>query len=111
MQILIGPRATASNHLARNGNQWTNLLSQYNSGTANKEWNVIDVGKFEHVAKLIRENPVEYNARLKDMRDLLWVAEQIPGQFVMGDETELLKTKTYWASYGLPFYDVSSKAI
>jgi hypothetical protein len=34
----------------------------------------------------------------------LWVSEQIPGHFTMGDQTMVLQ-RGYWPSYNVPFYE------
>jgi hypothetical protein len=33
---------------------------------------------------------------------LLWVLEQLPGKIVMEDQTDMLRTKSYWPSFNIP---------
>lgn len=35
---------------------------------------------------------------------LLYVLEQMPGKIIFGDQTQILKKDTYYASYNIPFY-------
>ncbi|KAK6637294.1 hypothetical protein RUM44_007708 [Polyplax serrata] len=97
-QVLSGVRTIVASRLSTNGSAWVKYLSRYNSGTGNKQWIVVDVDRFRNVSRT-KENNIG-----NGIKDVLWVAEQIPGHFVMEDQTKLLRTKTYWASYGLPFY-------
>lgn len=109
-QILIGPRMQAANRLATDGANWAELLMEFNSGTANKEWTIVDFGKFEHIARFLLTDPERYEKELRNITNLLWVIEQIPGGFAMEDQTEALKSRSYWASYGLPYYENISEA-
>lgn len=68
---------------------------------------VVDVKKFKNITDLRSRNYYLEQEKLSDFKDILWVAEQLPGLFVNKDQTEILLKRTYWASYGLPFYEVS----
>ncbi len=72
------------------------MFSEYNSGTYNNQYPVINVGKFVPGAAL--------------PKDLLWVVEQVPGLIVAGDATELLALG-HFPSYNVPYwreiYDIS----
>lgn len=100
----------AANRLATDGEYWAQTIMEYNSGTANKEWAIVDFGKFEEIAKNLPTDPDKYQKQLKDLTGLLWIVEQIPGGFAMGDESEVLKSTSYWSSYGLPYYQNVSEA-
>ena len=39
------------------------------------------------------------------VRDVLWVAEQVPGNIETGDVTEALLSQGYWASYNRAYFD------
>lgn len=57
-----------ANRLARSGRTWSEIFSQFNSGTYNNQWMVIDYNKFKKGTKP------------EDLPDeLLWIVEQIPG--------------------------------
>ena len=39
------------------------------------------------------------------VRDVLWVAEQLPGNVEAEDVTEVLLRQGFWASYNLAYFD------
>ena len=39
------------------------------------------------------------------VRDLLWVAEQLPGNMETGDVTDVLLSQGYWASYNRAYFN------
>lgn len=82
---MMGPRVMAANRLARNGSDWSRLVQQSYSGSGNKQWLVVQPDA----------------DRVK-----LWVTEQIPGIICSEEQTQTLNNTSYWASYGLPFYQV-----
>ncbi|KAG8326091.1 putative phospholipase B-like 2 [Homalodisca vitripennis] len=45
-QVLEVIRVTVANRLAGGGRSWTKIFSQYNSGTYNNQWMVVDMNKF-----------------------------------------------------------------
>lgn len=106
MQILIGPRSLTANRLALNPTDWTDIFSKYNSGTGNKAWFLVDVGLFDR-ATADRTNPKRYSP--ENLKDLFWVLEQIPGTVTAAEQTEILINTSYWAGYGIPFYEVPNK--
>ena len=63
------------------------MFSKYNSGTYNNQWMVLDYNLFKP------------NEPLSD--NLLWIAEQIPGNVSSMDVTGILE-RGYWASYNVP---------
>jgi hypothetical protein len=45
-----------------------------------------------------------FQAGTTPVKDLLWVAEQIPGYIVKEDVTSVLTTQTYWPSYNTAYF-------
>ncbi|BHF74146.1 Putative phospholipase B-like 2 [Sparganum proliferum] len=84
-------RVMIANRLARSGLEWVSYFSRENSGTYNNQWMVFDTKLFEPRKPL-------------PQRDLLWVAEQIPGFVQSADVTDVLREKSYWASYNNPYF-------
>lgn len=83
-------RVRVANMMANSGQEWSNLIAMYNSGTYNNQYMVVDL---KHV-KIGEE--LQTGA--------LWVAEQIPGLVVARDQTHILRMG-YWPSYNVPFYE------
>ncbi|XP_065910196.1 phospholipase B-like 1 [Dysidea avara] len=88
--LLAWQRVRLANWLATSGKEWAYYVSQYNSGTYNNQYMVVDL-------KLI-----QLNQSLPD--NSLWVVEQLPGLMVSADQTQVLR-EGYWASYNVPFYE------
>ena len=65
-QVFEPARVMAANRLARDGREWTEIASQFNSGTYNNQWMVVDMSKV-------------LEGRLDD--GALWVMEQLPGRY------------------------------
>jgi hypothetical protein len=82
-------RVRAANLLATTGAQWAAVFSEYNSGTYNNQYMVVEVGKFTPKAAL--------------PPGILTVVEQIPGLVVSGDKTDYL-VSGHWPSYNVPFF-------
>jgi len=89
-QVFEPVRVMVANRLARNGKEFTDLVSKYNSGTYNNQWMVIDY------------NRIGVDGSLGD--GALWVLEQLPGKVWAADQTSILREKGYWASYNRAFY-------
>ncbi|XP_032218792.1 phospholipase B-like 1 isoform X2 [Nematostella vectensis] len=84
-------RVRLANLVASSGRQWADIVGQYNSGTYNNQYMVLDL-------KLIQlNNTIQDNA--------LWVVEQIPTLVASGDQTAILRAG-YWPSYNVPFYEL-----
>lgn len=83
--VLCWARAMAANYLATNGPAWVGVFEQFNSGTYNNMWMVLDYKLFTP-GGLLRPNT-------------LTVAEQLPGYVAGADETETLIAGGYFASY------------
>ncbi|XP_026492159.1 putative phospholipase B-like lamina ancestor [Vanessa tameamea] len=125
-QVPIGPRITAANHLASNVSSWGRTLARSNSGTGCKQWLVVDFNKFNQIMNTSEEINVP-NSEKKEMiteskvnkdikhtivhragsgraKGLLWLIEQVPGRTHSADLSDAFLEKTYWATYGLPFF-------
>ncbi|XP_061134970.1 putative phospholipase B-like 2 [Syngnathus typhle] len=85
-------RNIVANRLAVTATAWAEVFSQYNSGTYNNQWMIVDYNNF---------TPGKTNI----MKDLFVVLEQIPGKIIFMDKTEELLQKGYWASYNIPYYE------
>eukprot|EP01099_Mayorella_cantabrigiensis_P006201 TRINITY_DN5130_c0_g1_i1.p1 TRINITY_DN5130_c0_g1~~TRINITY_DN5130_c0_g1_i1.p1 ORF type:complete len:299 (-),score=70.55 TRINITY_DN5130_c0_g1_i1:129-1025(-) len=94
--LLAWQRVRLANTLASTGKEWANLVAQYNSGTYNNQYMVIDYKKW------VPKEPLQDG--------LLWVVEQIPGYVHSADQTTILGFG-YWPSYNIPFYsDIYKKS-
>lgn len=83
-------RTMAATYLADNGEMWTTYFSRENSGTYNNQYMVVDF-KLYSPGSTVAPNT-------------LWVAEQLPGVVVRGDQSAVLRDNGFWASYNVPFY-------
>lgn len=88
-------RVMAANRLATGGRMWTQLASQFNSGTYNNQWMVVDYNKMSE------------DGSLED--GAFWVMEQLPGRIWSEDQTSVLRSKGYWSSYNRAFYEEAFK--
>ena len=86
-------RVMVANRLATGGRDWAQLFSQFNSGTYNNQWMVLDYNK-------VREGQT---------RDVLWVTEQLPGKIVSRDLTDVLESQQFWASYNRAYFPEISR--
>jgi len=87
--VLSWIRAIVSNKMASNGKEWVSIFSNYNSGTYNNQWIVVDM------KKLVVGDHLEPGT--------LWILEQIPGYIESADVTETL-SYGYWPSYNVPYF-------
>lgn len=90
--VLTWVRTLVSNRMSKTGADWVNTFKQYNSGTYNDQWAIVDYNKFTPGAKTLKPG-------------LLWILEQIPGYIEIRDVTDILQRDTYWASYNRPFFN------
>ncbi|KXJ12225.1 phospholipase B-like 1 [Exaiptasia diaphana] len=88
--LLAWQRVRLANLMAKTGDEWAAVFEQYNSGTYNNQYMILDLKR------------VELNKTLHD--GALWVVEQIPTYVASGDQTALLRLG-YWPSYNVPFYE------
>uniref|UniRef100_A0AAV2MRD7 RRM domain-containing protein n=1 Tax=Knipowitschia caucasica TaxID=637954 RepID=A0AAV2MRD7_KNICA len=84
-------RNIVANRLALTGKDWADIFSQYNSGTYNNQWMIVDYKHFTPGKMDIEE-------------ELFLVLEQIPGMVLYEDKTKELMKKGFWASYNIPYY-------
>jgi len=94
--LLAWQRVKLANQLADSGKMWCETISNFNSGTYNNQYMIIDTNKF---------NPG------KPLEDgFFWVAEQIPGQIEFAELTNIVKFG-YWPSYNVPYFpDIWTKS-
>uniref|UniRef100_A0A0K0EJG8 Phospholipase B-like n=1 Tax=Strongyloides stercoralis TaxID=6248 RepID=A0A0K0EJG8_STRER len=90
-QLHCWVRAIVSNQLARNGREWCEIFSKYNSGTYNNQWVLVDYKKFTPHKPLPKFG-------------VIYVLEQLPGISYYKDITWYLMKYSYFASYNIPFY-------
>ncbi|XP_053609309.1 putative phospholipase B-like lamina ancestor isoform X2 [Plodia interpunctella] len=124
-QVPASPRIYAANHLAVNASCWGRVLASSNSGTASKQWLVLDYSKldrlhdvtpphehlhthYKHIALLESETDgvkhfVAYHNHSHG-KGLLFLVEQVPGRTHSADISDVLLDQHYWATYGLPFF-------
>ena len=81
-------RMSIANRLSSTGPEWYNLFKQYNSGTYNNQYMLLDYKLFKPGQPLPDDG-------------LLFVVEQIPGLVAGQDFTNILE-RGYWASYNVP---------
>lgn len=89
--LLEAFRHLIANRLSTSGSEWVNYFSNYNSGTYNNQWMVVDYKKF-----------TPGSTKLND--GLLYVLEQIPGMIKSMDATHFLQEQSYWPSYNSPYF-------
>lgn len=89
--VLEGIRNMVANRLASSGKQWVDYFSQFNSGTYNNQWMVVDYKKFTSGSSSLNDG-------------LLYVLEQIPGMIMSADRTDILRKQSYWPSYNCPSF-------
>lgn len=88
--LLAWQRVRVANMMSSSGKQWAEVFGQYNSGTYNNQYMILDLKKI----------------KLKEaiLDDALWVVEQIPSLVRAADTTVILRTG-YWPSYNVPFFE------
>lgn len=93
--LLSWVRVMVSNRLATGGASWQSLFSQYNSGTYNNEWLIVDYSQFRP------------GHSWQNNYGLLTVVDQMPGLIVGSDMTSKLwssNNQGYFASYNVPVF-------
>jgi len=83
-------RVMVANRLADSGNSWSQTFTEYNSGTYNNQWQIVNFNKF---------TPGKTPGN-----GTLYILEQVPGEIVYGDQTAFLIKNWLWVSYNIPFY-------
>jgi len=87
--VLSWMRVILANRMAKDGKDWINIFTLYNSGTYNNQWIIVDYNKF------VPYQPLG--------QGVLYIAEQIPGNVISTDATEYLRLG-YWPSFNIPFF-------
>nr|XP_012788766.1 unnamed protein product [Sorex araneus] len=90
--VLEWLRSMVANRLATDGPSWADIFKNFNSGTYNNQWMIVDYKAF--VPGATRPRP-----------GLLTVLEQLPGMVLAADRTRQLYNQTYWASYNIPAFE------
>ncbi|XP_021188181.3 putative phospholipase B-like lamina ancestor [Helicoverpa armigera] len=123
-QVPVGPRVSAANHLATNVSSWGHIMATSNSGTACKQWLIVDFNRFDNLHTLAPRTEVDEPNEVvtestleKDVRHivvyrnnnvhskgLLSLVEQVPGRTHSADLSDAFLEQGYWATYGLPFF-------
>ncbi|XP_078410184.1 putative phospholipase B-like 2 [Cetorhinus maximus] len=85
-------RNIVANRLAKSGAEWAGIFKDFNSGTYNNQWMIVDYNYF---------TPGQFDIEKK----LLTILEQIPGQIIIADKTDELIRRGYWASYNIPYFE------
>jgi hypothetical protein len=86
-------RVMVANFVASSAPEWVALFQYNNSGTYCNQWMVVDYNLY---------TPGATGSNLPD--DLMWVAEQIPGNVTSADVTPVLRNTSYWGSYNIPYF-------
>ncbi|XP_054852634.1 putative phospholipase B-like 2 [Eublepharis macularius] len=89
--VLEWLRNIVANRLATSGAEWVLLFKQFNSGTYNNQWMIVDYKSFIPGKSSLQEG-------------VLTVLEQIPGMMIADDKTRELYQQGYWASYNVPYF-------
>jgi len=90
--LLYWVRNWISNRLATKGTEWMSIFSQFNSGTYNNEWMIVDYKLFQPGSPL---QPGTFS-----------VLDQMPGPYLQSaDMTDWLQKEGYFASYNVPFFE------
>lgn len=90
--VLEWIRNVVANRLALDGATWADVFKQFNSGTYNNQWMIVDYKAF------VPHGPSPGSR-------VLTILEQIPGMVVVADKTAELYKTTYWASYNIPYFE------
>eukprot|EP00730_Choanoeca_flexa_P008596 TRINITY_DN12510_c3_g1_i1.p1 TRINITY_DN12510_c3_g1~~TRINITY_DN12510_c3_g1_i1.p1 ORF type:complete len:541 (+),score=163.10 TRINITY_DN12510_c3_g1_i1:25-1623(+) len=87
--VMYWLRVQVANRMATNAWDWHEIFFQYNSGTYNNQWMIVDYKLFTPGQPL--------------PPSLLVVSEQLPGYYHVEDQTMALQ-RGYWNSYNVPYY-------
>ncbi|KAM9986622.1 hypothetical protein ACTFIY_011041 [Dictyostelium cf. discoideum] len=102
--VLVWQRAMIANMIATNSSDWVKIFSEFNSGTYQNQWMVFDYKLF------IPNNQQQQQHQQQQQQQSLppntfWIAEQIPGQVLTADLTDILNEQGYWKSYNIPYFE------
>ena len=88
--LLCWQRVQISNRMSESAKEWTDIFAQYNSGTYNNMYMVLDTKK------------IEFGNYTKIDENALMIIETMPGLVEANDVTNHLKFG-YWPSYNVPY--------
>jgi len=89
--VMSFARAIVANRLSSNAPDWVTIFSEYNSGTYNNQWIVVDHNLFTPGMSQLKPNTV-------------WIAEQIPDFIESADVTDIVNSQGYWSSFNVPYF-------
>eukprot|EP00033_Pygsuia_biforma_P000459 GCRY01000545.1.p1 GENE.GCRY01000545.1~~GCRY01000545.1.p1 ORF type:complete len:552 (-),score=133.76 GCRY01000545.1:71-1726(-) len=89
--FLTWQRTMGAMFVAETGEDWGRLFIEDNSGTYNNQWMIVNYG--------------EYVAGLPLSGRVLYVIEQIPGDYEGAYVDHILMHQGYWGSYNIPFFE------
>jgi hypothetical protein len=89
--VLESVRNMIANRLAPNALDWCEIFKEYNSGTYNNQWMVLDYNRFTPGVPHLRPGT-------------FYVLEQMPGKVEYKDMSARLQQEKYWASYNIPYF-------
>jgi len=84
-------RNMVANRIAKSGLEWSNFFAQYNSGTYNNQFMVLDYKKFRPGAQHLAPHT-------------FWFCEQMPGFVESADLTSMLSRDGYFGAYNIAFF-------
>ena len=88
--LLCWQRVQISNRMAKTAKEWTEIFSQFNSGTYNNQYMVLDTKN------------IVFGQYPQIQSNSLMILEQMPGMIEINDVTDHLKFG-YWPSYNVPY--------
>ncbi|EGC36508.1 hypothetical protein DICPUDRAFT_150991 [Dictyostelium purpureum] len=94
--LLYWVRSIVANRISSNSQEWTENFVQFNSGTYNNQWMIVDYKLFTPY------QPLQPNT--------LWIVEQLPGGYYSEDVTDILALG-YWPSYNRPYFPKVQEAM
>ena len=94
--LLCWQRVQLSNRMAKTAKEWTEIFSQFNSGTYNNQYMILDT------------KGVQFGSYPQVQPNSLMIIEQLPGVIEINEVTDYLKFG-YWPSYNLPFGKIISE--
>jgi len=96
--LMSWQRTALANLIGTDGQSWVAAFSQFNSGTYNNQFVIINANEFSVGSALPPSN-------------FVWVVEQMPGTMVSGDITDAFNRSGYFASYNRPYFQSVFKAL
>lgn len=103
--LLAWVRVLLANRLAHSGREWAQIFAKHNSGTANCQWQIVDVGRFNKAKKVLEgTHGTDWSKVPKEAKEgILYVSEQHILDFVNTDASATLFLNSYYPGYNKPF--------